>query len=136
MYDWLSRGTKIESIVVGRKLVYSFHFQCRVFFMFDSYGHLTVLWIFFFGTTIKTLLIKIKKIIIFIKPFDYDRYCTTVYVLIFYKMVFNDVFYLEAKQRLKGKKSCFFRVNHEIKSSRIKAGIQYSNSIQLKIYCL
>lgn len=32
-------------------------------------------------------------------------------------------FYLEAKQRLKGKKSGFFRVNREIKSSRIKAGI-------------
>lgn len=46
-----------------------------------------------------------------------------LYVKIFYKMVFSDVFYLEAKQRLKGKKSGFFRVNREIKSSRIKAGI-------------
>lgn len=60
-----------------------------------------------------------------------------LYVQIIYKMVFSDVFYLEAKQRLKGKKSGFFRVNREIKQSQIKAGIQYSNRyIQLKIYCL
>lgn len=35
------------------------------------------------------------------------------YAQIIYKMAFSDVFYLEAKQRLKGKKPCFFRVNRE-----------------------